>query len=141
MDYMDYDQQLKENRNRNEVFLDEFENWLDEKSLSNKTICNHIRNVMIFINGYLTYDEIIKMEDGIDNVYDFFDYWFIRKCFFSSVSAMKSIAGSLKKFYQCMGELGHVDKDAYKKFWEDYKFYEENFIDSFEAYENGESYF
>ncbi len=133
MDFIEYGQQFKENRNRNEQFPDESKEWIVEKSLSSKTTNDHTRNIMIFINGYLTCDGIIKMEDGIDDVFDFFDYWFIRKCLFSSVSAMKAVAANLKKFYQCMGELGHVDKDAYKRFWQEYKFYDDDFIALFET--------
>ena len=52
---MDYDLKLKENIKRNEKFIDEFEKWLIEKKLSDKTINKHLNNIDLYINNYLNY--------------------------------------------------------------------------------------
>ncbi len=67
-----YEKDLKENEKRNEKFLKVFEDWLKEKNLSPKTIKNHLSNADFYINDYLTYYEVTKMEEGLSSVDSFF---------------------------------------------------------------------
>ena len=45
---------------KNEKYLKEFQKWLEEKNLSNKTVRKHVGNARLFINDYLTYYDVIK---------------------------------------------------------------------------------
>lgn len=108
-----YEELRSENEKRNKKFISEFEIWLNEKGLVSKTIRNHLSNIDLFLNDYLNYYEIEKMEDGCTSINMFMD-WFMRKCMWSSVSSIKSNATSIKKFYQCMNELNHISKEDYK---------------------------
>lgn len=108
-----YEKLREENVKRNNIFLGEFESWLNERRLSSRTIRNHLSNVDLFLNDYLNYSEVEKMEDGCASI-DMFMDWFMRKCTWSSVSSIKSTASSIKKFYQCMCDVNHISKEDYK---------------------------
>ena len=54
----DYDKKLKENTDRNWVFIKKFDKWLENKGLSDKTISKHVSNIdlkymIIYIIGIL----------------------------------------------------------------------------------------
>ena len=69
--------------------MGEFEQWLAEKNLGDKTIRKHLSNIDLYINDFLNYYEITKMEDGIGMAFMFLDDWFIRKCLWSSKTSIK----------------------------------------------------
>lgn len=98
---------------RNQRFLNEFQAWLDAKGLTEKTIENHVSNADFYINEYLTREDGIRMEDGTFRLDGFFRYFFIRKCLWSTPAAIKTMAASVKKFYRCMMELGHISPSDY----------------------------
>ncbi len=131
-----YDVELKKNSKRNEKFINAFEQWLNEKKLSPKTIRKHLCNADLYINAYLTYYDVVKMEDGADEVFMFLDDWFIRKCAWSSKYAIKEMAASIKKFYQCMSELGYVAVDEYKVLCGIIKESMETFLEDMDEYES-----
>ena len=97
-----YEKQFKENEKRNKKFIDEFEKYLKEKDLVEKTIKKHINNISLYLDDYLNYYELVKMEDGISRIDSFLGDWFIRKCMWSSKTSIKETAASIKKFYQAM---------------------------------------
>ena len=132
-----YEVELEKNIKRNKKFINEFEKWLIAQKLGNKTIRKHLNNIDLFINDYVNYYEVTKMEDGISNVYSFLNDWFIRKCAWSSVTSIKETAASIKKFYQCMSEKGYVSSEDYKFLCRMIKDNMDNFIDSFMEYEEG----
>jgi site-specific recombinase XerD len=136
----DYDKKVELNIERNKKFLEEFEKWLVEKKISKKTIKNHLNNIDLFINSYLNYYDINKMEEGVSMAYEFLDGWFIEKCAWSSKSSIKTTASSIKKFYQCMSELGYVKKEDYKELCDELKDGMEVFLDSMDSYDNGTFY-
>ena len=110
-----YLEQLKEkNIKRNKKFLNEFKNEMQKQNLSPKTIDKHLSNIEFYLNDYLTYYDITKMEDGVYEINMFLGDFFIRKCLWSSVSSIKENASSIKKFYKCMYELNHIDKESYE---------------------------
>jgi len=109
----EYDKKLEKHVKRNEKFLSEFEVWLNKKRLSPKTIRKHLSNADLYINNYLCYYNFYKMEEGTHEVNMFLSDWFIRKCLWSSVNSVRETAASIKKFYQCMNELGYVSDDDY----------------------------
>ena len=134
-DYKLYEENLKKNNNRNKKFLEMFESWLNEKKLTEKTIRNHIANIDLYINDYLNYYEVTKMEDGIGMAYGFLDDWFIRKCLWSSESSIKEMAASIKKFYQCMSEFNIIKTEDYKFLCQEIKENMNDFITSLREYE------
>lgn len=136
MDYDNYEENLEKERKKNNKYLKKFDSWLNEKGLAKKTIENHVMNADLYINEYLNYYDIHKMEDGCYETNDFFSDWFIRKCMWSTASSTKSTAASIKKFYACMLELGHIKKESYKELCDDIKENMEYWIDAVEEYNN-----
>lgn len=108
-----WEKKVEENRKRNEKFVNEFDSWLSEKGLAKKTIKKHLNNIDLYINDYLNYYEITTMEKGVTKAYIFLNDWFIRKCCATKTSISEN-AESIKKFYKCMCELGHVSKEDYE---------------------------
>lgn len=113
-DYEKYEAECKKIRKDNKRLLREFELWLKEAGLSEKTINNHVSNIDFYINEYLLYEDAIEAQDGVDAVSMFLGYWFIKKAMWASRSSIKSNAASLKKFYSFLHEKGVIEKDALK---------------------------
>lgn len=134
------EKKIKENQTRNKKFIKEFEEWLKEKSLSDKTIKKHISNVDIFINDYLNYYDIETAEEGITSVYSFLNGWFIEKCMWATPYTTKEEAASIKKFYAYMSEKGYVEKKDYKFLCEELKDSMDEILDTLEAFDNGTYY-
>ena len=134
------ERKIKENQTRNKKFIKEFEEWLKEKSLSDKTIKKHISNVDLFINDYLNYYDIETAEEGITSVYSFLNGWFIEKCMWSTPYTIKEEAASIKKFYAYMSEKGYVEKEDYKFLCEELKDNMDEILDTLEAFDNGTYY-
>ena len=134
------EKKIKENQTRNKKFIKEFEEWLKEKSLSEKTIKKHISNVDIFINDYLNYYDIETAEEGITSVYSFLNGWFIEKCMWATPYTTKEEAASIKKFYAYMSEKGYVEKEDYKFLCEELKDSMDEILDTLEAFDNGTYY-
>jgi len=110
-DYEQYEKSCEIIREKNEKLLSDFEKWLSDKNLSERTIDKHISNVDFYINDFLLYDDAIEATDGTTGIGMFLGYWFIKKATWSSQSAIKQNAASLKKFYQFMYEQGKISKD------------------------------
>ena len=134
------EKKIKENQTRNKKFIKEFEEWLKEKSLSDKTLKKHISNVDIFINDYLNYYDIETAEEGITSVYSFLNGWFIEKCMWATPYTTKEEAASIKKFYAYMSEKGYVEKEDYKFLCEELKDSMDEILDTLEAFDNGTYY-
>ena len=45
MDYKEYEKEVKKIIKKNEIYLNEFEKWLNDKKLVSKTIKKHLENV------------------------------------------------------------------------------------------------
>lgn len=104
-----YEIKLEKNLKKNEKFLEIFHIWLQLKKLNKRIINNHIENAKLYINNYLNYHEVTRMEDGVNMVYDFFNDWYIRKCWWASESNLKKEANSIKMFYECMSQSGNIN--------------------------------
>lgn len=140
-DYKDYEKEVEKMNKRNEVFLKEFKKWLTKKGLKEKTINNHASNADLYINDYLNYYDVTKMEDGTHMIDAFLGDWFIRKCLWSTAYSIKTTAASIKKFYQCMCELEFVPKEDYEFLCETIKSEMENWIEEAEDYNLFDDYF
>ena len=134
------EKKIKENQKRNKKFMKEFEEWLKEKSLSDKTIKKHLSNVDLFINDYLNYYDVETAEEGITSVYSFLSGWFIEKCMWATPYTTKEEAASIKKFYAYMSEKGYVEKEDYKFLCEELKASMGEILDTLEAFDNGTYY-
>jgi site-specific recombinase XerD len=137
---MDYEIKIEKNKKRNEKFIKEFEKWLIEKNMSEKTIRKHISNIDLYINNYLNYYDISTMEDGVFMTYSFLDGWFIEKCLWSSKNSIKTTASSIKKFYQCMSEYKYIKEEDYKQLCDELKNGMDDFLNSMDSYEDGTYY-
>ena len=111
-DYEAYELRCKELKKENEGYLAEFEEWLTASGLKPKTVQKHIGNVDFFINHYLHYSDAYSIQEGTEHLDDFLGYWFIRKAMWSSPATVQQTAASLKKFYTCMAQKGHVSQEA-----------------------------
>ncbi len=114
MDYIENENKYEQIKKENQGFLRIFQEELEKKGLSEKTIRSHLGNVDFYINSFLLYSEPIPMKDGIDYVDEFLGEFFIRKCMWSTPATIKGNAASLKKFYKCMADYGEVGMDEYK---------------------------
>ena len=133
---MDYEKKMNENVKRNEIYLNGFEKWLNKKGLVNKTIKKHLNNTDLFINDYLNYYNIIKVEDGLGEIFSFLSGWFIEKCIWSSRNPLKETAASLKKFYQYMSENNYVDVNDYKETFDFIKNNMDELLESVDEFNN-----
>jgi len=134
------EKKIEENKKRNKKFMKEFEEYLKEKNLKDKTIKKHLSNVDLFINDYLNYYDIETPEEGINSVYSFLSGWFIEKCMWATVYTTKETAASIKKFYAYMSEKGYVKKEDYKELCEELKDSMDEILDTLEAFDNGTYY-
>lgn len=133
----EYEQKVEQNQKRNKKYIKEFTEWLNEKGLSKKTIRKHLDNVKLYINEYLNYYDAVKVEDGIEEVDDFLEGWFIEKCLFATKTSLKETAASLKKFYQYMSEYNYVKKEDYKQLCSIIKDNMDIYLEQLEAFDNG----
>ena len=101
-------------REKNLVVLNEFGNALHEAGLKDKTINRHVGNVGFYINDYLLYDELREIEDGIEAIDGFFNWFFPRKALWSTIETTRQNITSLKKFYKFLLEQERIDQDDYE---------------------------
>lgn len=136
----DLEKKIEENKKRNKKFMKEFEEYLKEKNLKDKTIKKHLSNVDLFINDYLNYYDIETPEEGINSVYSFLSGWFIEKCMWATVYTTKETAASIKKFYAYMSEKGYVKKEDNKELCEELKDSMDEILEYLDAFDNGTYY-
>ena len=107
------EQLIQENEQRNASFLDLFREELVKAELSPKTIKRYTDNAAFYINEYLTYEEIVPMEQGPGKAFTFLDSWFERKCLWASEDETRKMATSIKRFYKVMMEHGLISEDDF----------------------------
>lgn len=112
LSYEEYERQCDARRQENARYLAAFEGHLEAADLSQKTIDRHLDNVTFYLNTYLLREEPLPMEEGCRRADDFFGYFFIHKCIWSTPSTIKSTATSFKKFYKCMLEHGFIEAES-----------------------------
>ena len=137
---VDYEIKVEKNRKRNEKYITEFEKWLNEKDLVKKTIRKHLNNIDLYINDYLNYYDITKVEEGINCIHSFLGGWFIEKCLWASKNSLKETADSIKKFYQYMSENNYVSKEDYKSLSDFIKENMDEFMELVDAFDDGTYY-
>ena len=120
------------NRKINTKYIEGFVDELSKKGFVDKTIKNHYFNVDFYLNDFLLREDALTMENGCKDEYlsDFFGYFFIRKCMWSTPDTVKSTIASLKKFYR-------LSKEDYEEFTDTIRVYKEYWIDCCSEYNDG----
>ena len=134
--YEQYEKECDRIRQGNKHLLNDFEKWLSENNLSNKTIKKHISNVDFYINEFLLYEDAIEAADGVGSIGMFLGYWFIRKAMWASKTAIKESAASLRKFYQFMLERGRISEESLERLRERIKDDMQEWLATLERYDN-----
>ena len=106
-----YEAACEQVRAENERYLDIFERDLTGAGLARSTINRHLDNVSFYLNDFLLYYDINRMEDGCAQVNGFLGDFFIRKCMWSTPAAIRQYCASLKKFYKSMLGAGLIQGD------------------------------
>lgn len=133
-----YEKIIEENEIKNKKYISEFEKWLKEKKLTNRTVIKHLNNAELYINDYLNYYEAAKAEEGINNINSFLGNWFIEKCLWASKGTLKETASSIKKFYQYMSEYNYIKKEDYKLLCDIIKKNMESYLEELERFDEGD---
>ena len=139
IDFVKLEKQYDEIREINAKYIEEFVDELSKKGFVEKTIKNHYFNVDFYLNDYLLREDALTMENCCKYEYlsDFFGYFFIRKCMWSTPDTMKSTIASLKKFYRFMYETNRLSKEDYEEFMDAIRADKEYWIDSCREYNDG----
>ena len=116
MDEEDYDDMVERIQKANFPFLDDFYQYQLDFGLSENTASKHLSNIDFYGNEYLLNYEGETLDKGMFFIGLYLGSWFIRKCMWSSPSAIKQNITSFKKFYKWMSEKGHISKEDYAKF-------------------------
>lgn len=139
-DYEEIEEKCKTIRLNNIKILEDFYAWLKVKRLTDQTISVHINNIELFINHFLLNEDAYEAKDGIGEVNEFLDDWFIRKTTWATVNQIKANAASLKKFYIFMFEKGDIAQEDLDDLRDIIKEEMPNWIASMEQYENSMSF-
>jgi site-specific recombinase XerD len=129
MDYDTYEAECEKIRTENQTLLDAFQESMEAKKLSKKTVNKHVYNIDFYINEFLLYEEPQQPEDGIRRLNYFFSYWFIRKAMWASATSIKENITSLKKFYGFMEEKGRIEPRNYIEMLEEIKESKEEWLE------------
>lgn len=140
MKYDEIEKQIETNKNENKTYLELFKKSLQTQNLSKKTIKKHCRNVSLYINEYLNYYGPQKMEDGCHLLEDYLGGWCIEKCLFATRNYIKESASSIKKFYKCMYDNNHIEKEDYDYLCDSIKYGLDEWLELMDDYDNGTYY-
>ena len=119
IDFEKFEKQCDEIREINTKYIEEFVDELSKKGFVDKTIKRHYENVDFYLNTYLLREDALTMENGCKDEYlsDFFGYFFIRKCMWSTPDTVKSTMLVLKSFIDsCMNRIDY-QKKTMKNSW------------------------
>ncbi len=97
-DTYDYDAQVRAIRAYNQPLLDDFEVWLEQSGLSEKTVETHVSNIDFFTNYLVYYQPLKKLDEANSG-----DVWMF----------LADWLASFKKFFQWMGETGRVSPQTF----------------------------
>ena len=108
-----YDARVRAIRVSNQPILDDFEAWLEQSGLSEKTVKTHVSNIDFFTNYLVYYEPLKKLDEAKEgDVWMFLADWFPRKALWASATNVKSYLASFKKFFRWMGETGRVSPET-----------------------------
>lgn len=136
----EYERAVAGRRRENDGYIDEFAAWLEQSRLAPATIRRHVNNVEFYLNTYLLREDALPMEEGCRRLGDFLGYFFIVKCMWSTPATTRSNVASLKKFYRCMLELGHIGQESYDELLDSIRDGKDEWVEACERYNAGESF-
>lgn len=119
IDFEKFEKQCDEIREINAKYIEEFVDELSKKGFVDKTIKRHYENVDFYLNTYLLRENALTMENGCKDEYlsDFFGYFFIRKCMWSTPIQLSQQLLVLKSFIDlCMNRIDY-QKKTMKNSW------------------------
>lgn len=116
--YEEFEAACDREREKNQQYLDLFEQDLKAAKLSPKTISKHLDSLDLYLNLYLLREDVYAMEDGVGMIDSFLGYFYIRKCMWSTPSSIKTTAASIKKFYKSMLQHGKIPQEDYDELCE-----------------------
>ena len=94
---------------KNERLLKEFKIWLIDKNYQDFTINRHFNNAKIFLNEFLLTNKKKTLSQGVDYIEEFiYDYLSD-----SLQYELLNNANSIKCFYNCLYDYGHISKEKY----------------------------
>ena len=105
----------EEIQKENEEKIKKFEKFLIKNGLSQRTINNHVSNVDMLINQYLSYEELRPEE--IDEFFlDSFFMWCVEKWIYNTAAGFSSAFPSILIFYEHLNKENKVKniKDVFK---------------------------
>ena len=112
--YALFDKEVADILRADDRYLDEFYDYLTKSGLADKTIGRHMLNAQLFVRDWLGAREGMSMEDGPAYIGGFLGDYYIRRCMWSTPANIKTTATSIKKFYKCMTDLGHITSVDYR---------------------------
>lgn len=135
IDAKSYDEQIKAIRAYNQPILEDFQAWLKQSGLSEKTIRSHVFNISFFTEYLVYYEPLKKLDEaGSGDVWSFLANWYPRKALWSSRGGVKSNMASFKKFFQWLGETGSISPETVAAVFSTLKEGREEFLASVDEY-------
>ncbi len=108
-----YDMQVHAIRTYNQPLLEGFRAWLAQSGLAEKTIRNHVDNIVFFAEYLVYYEPLQRLDEATSgDVWMFLSDWFPRKALWASETSVKGYLASFKKFFTWMGETGRVTPET-----------------------------
>ncbi len=132
-----YEAACEQVRAENNHYLDIFERDLADAGFADSTINRHLDNVTFYLNDFLLYYDINRMEDGCAQVHDFLGDFFIRKCMWSTPAAIRQYCASLKKFYKSMLDAGLIQRASYDLLLDEIRYGKEDWCSRCERFNSG----
>jgi len=127
-DIEDFEKVAEQQREKNKKLIEEFEAYLNDKGLSQKTVKKHVSNIAFFVDDFLIYDDVLTPADGIIEIGMFLDYWFPKKAMWASPAHVNDYCAVFKKFYKFLLEKGLIEKEEYREMLEDIKENKEDWL-------------
>lgn len=119
--------------------IHEFELYLKEKKLTQKTVDKHCENVLFYIDSYLNITDLSKLEDiTIDSIHGFLIDFYIPSIAAFKTNVSDAIA-SLNHYLKFLNSKNYINKDFVHK----YKYITKNkdkYLDYFYSCTYGENY-
>ncbi len=104
---------LIEIKEKNEALVADFEIYMKNNGLKDKTINKHMNAINCFVYEFMTEDIRELVEDAIVHVDEFLGTWIIRNRMHVSVNSIKENITALKKFYKYLLERDIVNKTTF----------------------------
>ncbi len=138
---LDIEQSVNERIEKNDEYLREFVDYLEESGLKEKTIDKHVGNVAFYINEFLVYhyDETMQEGTSSETLDDFFGNFFTRKCLWSTPQTIRESIAGLNKFYKCMFDKKYISAEEYEEYKFTIKVSKDVWIETCSDYNSGDT--